>query len=278
MLRRLLRYIENFVTEHQSTVYLTTHSNVALDLFGTSEHAQIIHVTHDGQTARTHTIDTHFRKLGVISELGARPSDILQSNGIIWVEGPSDVIYLSRWIELASEGRFKEGRDYLCAFYGGALLARTQFSDPDSADSELVNLFSANPHLVVVCDSDMTTAHAPLKPRVERIREEIGKIPTGMVWITGGKEIENYLPGEVLKLALEKPNEIEDPDAFEHFFPAQKADRNSYAERVLDMTSVDKIDLAIRCRPHMIKALMESRLDWKEKMDGIIQNIARWNA
>lgn len=278
LLRRLLRYIDRYIAENDSTVFLTTHSNVALDMFGSSEHAQIVLVSHDGSTARTTTIDTHFRRHEVLSELGARPSDILQANGIIWVEGPSDVVYLNRWIELASGGKFKEGRDYLCAFYGGALLARTQFADPEAADADLVNLFAANPNFVVICDSDKKSEDSDLKGRVQRIRDEISETPSGMIWITQGKEIENYLPGDVLKLALEKTDAIADPGTYERFFPAEKADNSSYAERVLGMTHIDKIDLAIRCRPHMSKALMESRLDWMEKMNAIVEKIGRWNS
>lgn len=278
LLRRLLRYIDRYIAENESTVFLTTHSNVALDMFGTSEHAQIVLVSHDGATAKTSTIDTHFRRHEVLSELGVRPSDILQANGIIWVEGPSDVVYLNRWIELASGGKFKEGRDYLCAFYGGALLARTQFTDPETADADLINLFAANPNFVVICDSDKKSEDSALKSRVQRIRDEVSETPSGMIWITQGKEIENYLTGAVLKLALEKTDAIADPGTYERFFPAEKADNSSYAEKTLGMTHIDKIDLAIRCRPHMSKALMESRLDWMEKMNAIVEKIGRWNS
>lgn len=278
LLRRLLRYIDRYIDENESTVFLTTHSNVALDMFGSSEHAQIVLVSHDGTTAKTSTIDTHFRRHEVLSELGARPSDILQANGIIWVEGPSDVVYLNRWIELASGGKFKEGRDYLCAFYGGALLARTQFADPEAADADLVNLFAANPNFVVICDSDKRSEDSELKGRVQRIDDEVSKIPSGMIWITQGKEIENYLPGVVLKQALEKTEDIADPKTYERFFPGQKADGGSYAEKALGMTHIDKIDLAILCRSHMSKALMASRLDWMDRMNEIIERIERWNS
>ena len=32
----------------------------------------------------------------VLDDLGAKASDIFQSNGIIWVEGPSDRIYIKK--------------------------------------------------------------------------------------------------------------------------------------------------------------------------------------
>lgn len=277
LLRRLLRYIENFVMENESTIFLTTHSNIALDLFGTSKNAQIIHVTHDGSTARTSTVDAHFQMLNVVSELGAKPSDILQANGIIWVEGPSDAIYLNKWIEIASGGEMKQGRDYLCAFYGGALLARIQFSDPAQAEDELINLLLANPQVIVLCDSDKRSAGQKLKPRVCRIRDEIERVPAGLTWVTYPKEIENYLSGSILEKALGMKKSVRSPDSFEDFFPGQKRNGESYAEKILGKTSFDKIDLALRCREYITKSEMDQRFDWKQRMEAVIGMIARWN-
>jgi predicted ATPase len=144
LLRRLLQFLEKYAIEEAATIFLTTHSSTALDLFGLSDNSQIIHVTHDGDSAETSKVSAHFGKLQVISELGAKPSDLLQANGILWVEGPSDRTYLTHWIEIFSEGALKEGRDYQCAFYGGSLLARTQFVSPDTAGDELVNLIKIN--------------------------------------------------------------------------------------------------------------------------------------
>ena len=130
LVRRLFRYLEKYAIREETTIFLTTHSSTVLDLFGVSENAQIVHVTHDGETARTTTVSAHFDHLDVISELGAKPSDLLQANGIVWVEGPSDRVYLNRWIQICSDGALREGRDYQCAFYGGGLLARVELKPP----------------------------------------------------------------------------------------------------------------------------------------------------
>ena len=177
LLRRLFHYLEKYALGEKAPIFLTTHSSTALDLFGMSENAQIIHVVHDGETARTTIVSAHFDRLGVVSELGARPSDLLQANGIVWVEGPSDRIYLNRWIQLYSEGALREGRDYQCAFYGGSLLARTQFKPPEEAQDDLANLLRVNPNIVVVCDGDRQTKGSHIKNRVRRIREEVQDIP-----------------------------------------------------------------------------------------------------
>lgn len=233
ILRRLLRYIEDYAVKETVTIFLTTHSSVALDLFGPSPNAQIVHVSHDGESARTTTVKTHFDQIGVIAALGAKPSDLLQANGIIWVEGPSDAIYINRWLHLFTNGELLPGRDYQCAFYGGSLLARTQFTSPDEEVDDLVNLFRINPHIAVICDSDKSSKTARLKDRVRRILEEVKKIPRSHIWITSQKEIENYLPGEVLGLAYKKTS-LPDPEQFECFFP-KKAHASNYFETNLKL-------------------------------------------
>lgn len=280
LLRRLFGYIEDYAVTEQATIFLTTHSSTALDFFGTSEHAQIIRVSHDGESARATPVPTHFERLGVVSELGARPSDLLQANGIVWVEGPSDRVYLNRWIELCSDGQLREGRDYQCAFYGGALLARAQFTPPEGADEELANLFMVNPN-VVVCDGDRSSIRSRLKDRARRIRKEVEKTPAGHIWITRAREIENYLPGSVLKFAAKelewKVSSLPDPGQFESFFPRKRSSQESYIEQNLNRRHVDKMKLAMANVPHMSKELMESRFDWSEEMAKVVERIESWN-
>ena len=231
---------------------------------------------HDGESARTIPVSAHFDRLGVVSELGAKPSDLLQANGIVWVEGPSDRIYLNRWIELYSRGKFQEGRDYQCAFYGGALLARTQFKSPEEAETDLVNLLRVNPNIIVVCDGDRVSKDSEIKGRVKRIHAEVEKIPDAHIWITRAKEIENYIPGSVLEKALEF-SPLPDPGQYENFFPRKKACSESYIEANLNRGNVDKVDLARLSVSHMTNDIMADRFDWKEHIKKIVARIESWN-
>lgn len=277
ILRRLFGYLEGYALSNDCPMFLTTHSSVALDFFGASANAQIVHVTHDGEAARTVTASDHFEKLSVVSALGARPSDLLQANGVVWLEGPSDRVYLNRWIELVTEGELREGRDYQCAFYGGSLLARDQFKPDEDADASLANLFQVNPNIVVVCDSDKSSPRARLKDRVRRIRAEVAATPKGHVWITGTREVENYLPGAVLAAALGNPL-LPDPERWENFHPRKGAPRRSYLERGPKRKSVDKVDLAAACAPHMTKEAMAERFDWLAQMSQVVECIRDWGA
>lgn len=277
LLRRLFQYLEGFVEKEKATIFLTTHSSVALDFFGVSKCAQIVHVAHDGNSARGRVVSAHFDHLGVISELGAKPSDLLQANGIIWVEGPSDCIYINRWIDLFSDQCLQEGRDYQCAFYGGSLLARTQFTSPEEAEKELVNLFRVNPNIIVVCDGDRSSPSARIKARVRRINKEVKAIPGSVIWTTQAREIENYLPGDVIASALGLTS-LPDPGQHELFFPRKRAAAGpSYVEARMQRKSMDKMELAVQTAPHMTKAAMATRFDLASQLNAIISSIRRWN-
>ena len=249
LLRRLFKYLEDYAVNEKATIFLTTHSSVALDFFGVSDNAQIIRVLHDGESAHTETVRTHSNLIKIVSELGARPSDLLQANGLIWVEGPSDRIYLNRWIELYTDGRLREGRDYQCVFYGGSLIAQVELTSPENGATEgkvneLVNLFPINHNLVVVCDGDRTAEDSSLKSNVERIREEVKKIDDAHLWITEAKEIENYLPGSVLEKATGL-SPLPDPEKYESW--------SSYTEKHMQRKSIDKVALAISSTQYMNK-------------------------
>ncbi|MFW6730855.1 MAG: ATP-dependent nuclease [Synechococcus sp.] len=280
LLRRLFQYIEDYASEHKASIFLTTHSSVALDFFGVSSSAQVIHVTHNGKSAHSKEVSAHFDHLGVISELGVKPSDLLQSNGIIWVEGPSDCIYLNRWIDLFSDGSLQEGRDYQCAFYGGSLLARTQFTSPEEAEAEMVNLFRVNSNIVVVCDGDKSSERSRIKNRVRRISWQVNRIKSVgrnvHMWTTKAREIENYLPGRIIANALGVAT-YPDPTQYQLFFPRKGSlVGTSYVEAVLSRKSLDKMDLAVQAIRYMNKAEMGLRFDLGEQMTHIVSAIRLW--
>jgi len=279
LLRRLFRYLEDYAVENNVHIFLTTHSSTALDLFGSSENAQIVSVTHNGKSAHAKTISAHFDQLSVIAELGAKPSDLLQANGIIWVEGPSDRVYINKWIHLFSDGKWREGRDYQCAFYGGALLARLGVADP-KAEEEFVNLLQINSNLVLVCDGDRTAetgTGSRLKERVRKIKKQVESVPNSHIWITEAKEIENYLPGELLD--EEQSGKLKDPAQYERFFPSKKSERgSSYLESQMGLKSIDKMELALKIAPKITKEMMIPRFDLEKQMTAIIDKIALWNS
>lgn len=92
--RRLLKYIEN-LTEEGALFFLTTHSNVTLDAYQNSDITNIIHLQKEESQVNLINITNKIQKNSILNDLGIKASDLLQSNGIIWVEGPSDRVYIN---------------------------------------------------------------------------------------------------------------------------------------------------------------------------------------
>ena len=278
LLRRLFDFISKFVADKKCYLFLTTHSSVALDYFGSQEAAQIIHVWHDGKFAHAKTVAAHFDRVGLINELGAKPSDLLQANGIIWLEGPSDRVYMNRFIELYSDGSLREGRDYQCAYYGGSVLAKSDFSSPENTNSDLTNLLRLNNNIAVVCDGDRIAESgkgSKIKGRVQRIKRQVEAIDQAFLWITEAKEIENYVPGEVWANVYGKKS-VKDPTKHDSF-PRNADNAAHYLQKHLGRKSFDKCDFATKAAPQLSRKQLDCRFDLRKRMTELVSTIRRWN-
>jgi len=134
-----------------------------------------------------------------LHDLGYRPSDLLQTNSIVWVEGPSDRIYLNKWISIADPS-LKEGIDYSIMFYGGRLLAHLSASD--ETVGEFIELLRLNRFSSIVMDSDRNSAESTINGTKQRLIEEV-EAANGVAWVTVGREIENEVQKEIFESACE---------------------------------------------------------------------------
>jgi energy-coupling factor transporter ATP-binding protein EcfA2 len=188
--RKLVRYLREF-TDNQ--YFIATHSASFIDTPG----AAIFHVTNDGDQTRIKETVLRSSRFDICMDLGYRASDVVQSNAVIWVEGPSDRIYIQHWLESAAPDLI-EGIHYSIMFYGGRLLSHL------SADADQINEFIAlrqlNRHLAIVIDSDRKNARDRINDTKKRLEEEFGS--TGVCWITKGREIENYVDHARLQSAV----------------------------------------------------------------------------
>ena len=203
LFRRLLEYLARVREECGFVLLVTTHSPVGIDWAARRDNSQVIHVTHDAVRAKARIADGYGAGRDILDDLDIRASDLLQANGIIWVEGPSDRIYLRRWLDLYSSETIKEGIHYTIMFYGGKLLSHLDGNSPD-AGSELIALLAMNRNAALLMDSDRRLAEVSKKgvrrkPRMNingtkrRIKDELERLG-GVVWITAGREVENYIP------------------------------------------------------------------------------------
>lgn len=98
--RRLFNYIHSYAQENKCYFFITTHSNIPIDLFISKDNAQIIHVENNGSYSTAKTVTNNLDGANILKDLDYKASDILLSNGVIWVEGPSDAIYIELLLDL----------------------------------------------------------------------------------------------------------------------------------------------------------------------------------
>lgn len=207
LLRRLIDFLARQREELGFSLVITTHSPVCIDLATKRDDATILHVRReDGRTVCRNVLDYEGQS-SILEDLDVRGSDILQANGIIWVEGPSDRIYLNKWIEVVTEGSLREGVHYTFIFYGGKVMSHFDALPPEELP-EKIAMLAVNRNIAVVIDSDRrpkawrTKTGKARRPQLrlnETKKEIVRQVEAhgGYAWVTAGKEVENYIPNDI---------------------------------------------------------------------------------
>lgn len=191
--RKLVRYLDEGTTNQY---LIATHSAHLLDY----SRANIFHVQHDGLQSAVRAASTPHAVSQICADLGYRATDLLQANSVVWVEGPSDRIYIRHWIQLFAP-ELIEGIHYSIMFYGGRLLNHLSADDVDV--NEFISLRRLNRNSSIVIDSDKDKPQRSInatKTRIRRAYEEPDS--PGHAWITNCRTIENYVPVTLLLATL----------------------------------------------------------------------------
>ncbi|MGJ4931480.1 hypothetical protein ACQR1I_30395 [Bradyrhizobium sp. HKCCYLS2038] len=203
-----------------------------------------------------------------------RASDIVQSNYVAWVEGPSDRIYLKRWISLFRPD-LVEGIHYSIIFYGGRLLSH--LSADDEEVTEFIRLRSLNQNLCVLMDSDKSSENDEINDTKKRI---VGELSRGgsKAWVTAGREVENYIDFGLLHEAIKKiyPRKYHSSGSGGmyqhalHFYPLTESGNRSSKL----FTESDKVKVA----RELVKDVLDTRiLDLNEQLADLVDRIGRAN-
>ena len=192
--RKLIRYM---ASETQNQYFVSTHSAALMD----TPDAEIYHIRLRQGQSSVERVTTGRARSDVCHDLGYHPSDLLQANCVIWVEGPSDRIYLAHWLtKLAPD--LQEGADFSIMFYGGRLAAHLTGDDPDEAVEGFISLRRLNRRAVILIDSDRSAPTDSLNATKARLVTEFDAGP-GHAWVTEGREIENYIPPDQIDSAIQ---------------------------------------------------------------------------
>ena len=267
--RRLFWLLRDRAVADGALVFVTTHSPVVVDLFADDEHAQIVHVTHDGTEATATPVLTHTSRRGILDDLDVRASDLLQANAVVWVEGPTDRMYFNRWLQLWTDGDLREGKDYQCVFYGGRLLNHLSAEEPEDRQREAVEILRVNRNAVVLIDSDKRYNTAPINDSKKRLRDEV-EAGGGVAWVTKGREVEQYVPNSVFRRHF-------GPDTPELERFGEVLDYLNGVEGKSGRKRYDKIRLAEHLIPLMTRDDLEGHLDLAERLSAVVAKIMAWN-
>lgn len=262
--RRLFDFVYRFAVEKNVKVFLSSHSNVAINYFYGKPDCVIDHVYREGNSSRIKSVQSTASERELLSDLGVRASDMMQSNGVIWVEGPSDRIYINKWIEL-KDPSLKENEHYTFLYYGGKLLSHLEAEDDQL--SKRIAILKTNRNAAVVIDSDIREEGKEINDTKKRIKEELEKSGQ-LVWITSGKEIENYLLKQDLAKVFGAESITSQVGKYE-LFP-------EYIKTVDPDFSSHKVDFARKVRPS-ISSDSFSLLDLGERIDELVRRIRLWN-
>ncbi len=269
--RRLYYFIYKFAKSNNCVFFLTTHSNIVIDLYSSLDETQILHISKQEDKTTIKSILKATELKTILDDLEVRASDILQSNGIIWVEGPSDRVFINNWLKILDKDLI-EGYHYSIMFYGGRLLSNLTF-DYELINSELIPLLKLNTNSFVVIDRDGKSINAKLNDTKTRIQNEIGE---NKAWITKGREIENYISNDALQKWLKEeyginniidnePNTKLEDNISSIGKPTEgikyNLNKNKYATEIVKYIDETNFDL----------------LDLKPNLVNLIATIKKWN-
>lgn len=204
--RILITKIQEYIKTKHLQVFITTHSPIFINIIDNNLNISLFEATTD-------SIIKLKNQNNLLNELGTKASDILQTNGIIWVEGPSDRIYIKYWLEMWCKLNNKvcpiENIHYSFSMYGGSII--NHFSLKENDFDDLIDLLKLNRNAIIVIDNDshfnknQNNEYVLVDKRGEnknRIIEEMKSCNNQNlhIWITEGYTIESYLNENFISL------------------------------------------------------------------------------
>ncbi len=209
----LRRFMARLPKLSDAQFLITTHSNAVLD--SATEQDRIYRFGFSpGVGTSVQRCSDIIEKSGILDALGVSGSSLLQTNCILWVEGPSDRIYLKLWLRhlrANQQPALIEGSDFSFVYYGGKVLSHFAFSE--GGQDELVELIRICRYSAVIMDRDVDPGDPEEEVRhtKARIRDEASKDPEHRVAIfSEGREIENDVDPLIFRKSIAKLLGIEE--------------------------------------------------------------------
>lgn len=231
--KNILKQIKNRTINNQ--FFISTHSNIFISM---PLNQKIFSIKKIENSTNVELKTTTLELYKILDDLGVKASDILQSNGVIWVEGPSDSIIIQNF--LRKNNVPQNDLDQISfVFYGGASIRRIKFE-------ELLNL---NRNCVVIQDSDKSYECEQLKEGKLWVKEKCNDLKIHC-WTTKRREIENYFSINSIKKFIKNhprirfnlPINFNDYSDIETTIRNYSKDKPGYAREIVNYMTKKEIE------------------------------------
>ncbi len=196
--RQFLQILEKNKSFSQHQFFITTHSNHFIDScfdYNNISIYKFINIEKNNNLFKV--INTNNKDIEILDLLGVHNSSVFISNCTIWVEGISDKILISKYLEVylksKNEFSYKEDINYSFVEYGGNNIEHWAFID--EKDIETINASGITNRCFIVCDND----NDGKKERKEKLKKAFG---IERFYELKVREIENTISRKVLEKTL----------------------------------------------------------------------------
>ncbi|MDH0968361.1 ATP-binding protein [Acinetobacter johnsonii] len=214
MVRQLMNF---YLNETNHYYFFTTHSNHLLDMADESDQVIIQKFVkqpkenpRDGFDFKIYRCD---RDRDLLASLGVKPSSVYLANCTIWVEGITDRLYITKYmdkylaeLETTDAEQYKKYRRFMPNYhytfveYAGSNLTHWSFSDDyaDHLDDKGLSAKAVASEMLLIADGD-------IKNKPERVKALQTEFKKENYFILKCKETENTLPKDsIINVAKSK--------------------------------------------------------------------------
>lgn len=191
------KFMEAIQSRPQHQYFLTTHSNHLLDLTINYDNISVytFKVKPGDPDSKKEVHLVTYGDRNILELIGAQNTSIFLANKTIWVEGITDRLYISKFLELYTEHNdlvpLREDIDYTFVEYGGNNI--THWSFLDSTDPT-INVERLCGQLMLVTDRDGDRKEARKAELIEKLGDRYYLLPCN--------EIENSLSLKTLEKVI----------------------------------------------------------------------------
>lgn len=224
----LQRQLLSSLIDDPINLIITTHSaSIVNELLSCNTAAYCTSML-NGDVAHT-PIKTSQDILTVLSDIGVSPADILHSDKVIWVEGPTDIPIFQEWIKKMQQ---PDGQKVSVVPLGGDSVASEHF--------DILSLASLNPKYLIVLDSEREGADKPLSKAKNKFKERCQK-EGAEVLFTEKRCTENYFTKRALEKIYPTHKLVAEVDSYEYLHNQLKSFSKNKGYLVAKAMSLEEI-------------------------------------